>query len=84
MLRRGRHTLASRNLAAAMPDLELYLRHDVSTRSGAAAAIIARPLVLLFADGPNAHGVIRTGLPRMIRAVVGAQRLTRSFASTHT
>ena len=67
MLRRGRHAQTPRNFAAAMRDLELCLRHNVSTRSEAAAAIL-RDRWFFFADGPNARGVIRTGLPRMIRA----------------
>jgi hypothetical protein len=66
MLRRGRHAQTPRNFAAAMRDLELCLRHNVSTRSGQPLRF-ARPL-FFFADGPNARGVIRTGLPRMIRA----------------
>jgi hypothetical protein len=48
MRQRGRHAQTPRNFAAAMRDLELCLRHDVSTRSGAAAAIDARPLWFFF------------------------------------
>jgi hypothetical protein len=60
MLRRGRHARAPRIFAAAMRDLECCLRHNVSTRSGAAAAIM-RGRWFFFADGPNARGVIQTG-----------------------